>query len=180
MMQWIAHFQFWIGDYVTFSRIWFLMLGYRMIQTVFFLFLGLTLWIAIQLFFATIIDYFLYLFGIADDHPCHDFVVYAGDPPYPDPGTQGRQPLPSMSSRQGWIFLTMVCYASGYVSTAGMAGHDVINIHHIGPLFVFIVPAGNFVGTVIHKILVQESKWLQRMSWHEKPAWLLKDAAHSE
>jgi hypothetical protein len=140
-----------------------------MVQVVLLLSLGIALWNAILLILATIIDYFLCLLSIAHDYPCHNWVVYAGDPPSPDSGVQGRHiPFP-VPSRRYFVFLVISSYVSGFVFTAEMSGHNVLSIHKLGRLSLFVIPAGTFVGTATHAILLQRSKLLQRLIWHERP-----------
>jgi hypothetical protein len=152
------------------TKPWFAVLGYHMIQTILLTTLAITLWNAVVLFFAQIIDYFLYLLGIADNNPCHAFIVYGLGLPSPDPKVQGRQPL----HQEKWFTLRNV----HLMIIGAFVGPGLLHYGIDGPIFplfsraarllVVGVPKGMIEGTAIYAILLLESKLLKRLSGPKK------------
>jgi hypothetical protein len=150
----------------AYTKAWFAVLGYHLIRDCLLTTLLITLWNVILLFFAQIIDYFLYLLDIADDHPCHTFVIYAGNPPLPDP--EGRQP-PRQGMSSNIIWMAAGPYVAAQWFVLERSGHSItFDFHTIVRLLVFGIPGGLMVGRTIYWVLFLESKLLQRLDWHKR------------
>jgi uncharacterized membrane protein YsdA (DUF1294 family) len=154
------------------NKPWFAVLGYHMIQTILLTTIAITLWNAVVLFFAQIIDFFLYLLGIADDRPFHTFAIYGFDRPSPDPKIQGRQFLhqEQLFTLRNVIFMMIGAFVGPRMLHHIIDGPSFSAFSDAARLLVVGVPKGMIEGTAIYAILLQESKLLKRLSGPKKPS----------
>jgi hypothetical protein len=118
------------------------------------------LWNAVVLFFAQIIDYFVYLLDIADDNPFHTFAIYGNDILSPDPKVHGRQPLhqEKLFTLRNIIFMMIGTFVGPRLLPLDIDCPSFSTLSDAARLLVVGVPKSMIEGTAIYAILLQESK----------------------